>query len=98
MRMTSSHNGSSLKEQEMQAFWRYLREARSLFKLKGFCDELDEFRDEIEVIRLHTNWPRLQQMCDELLAREDWFVDPFDDVAADAPAEQEAADQTVLAG
>lgn len=86
--MTSSRDPSALKEREMQAYWKALRAARETFKLKGFCGELDEYRDDIEVIQVCTDWPRLRTMCEELLARDDWFVDPFDNVTADpAPSD-----------
>lgn len=91
--MTSSRDPSALKEREMQAYWKALRAARETFKLKGFCDELDEFRDDIEVIQVCTDWPRLRTMCEELLARDDWFVDPYDT----GPIDEQPGNQQVLA-
>lgn len=92
--MTFSHDASAIKEKEMQAFWRALRAARAIYKLQGVCPELDEYRDDIEVIQLCTDWLRLRRMCDDLLLRDDWYIDPSDTRSID----EQPADPEVLAG
>lgn len=72
--MTSSSKTRTLAmENELRMYWQLMRRGAELYQADRKDPELDEVRDELEVLRDYTDWPLLRTRCIDALYTDDLF-------------------------
>lgn len=68
--MTSSRNRSRATVLETEHYWRVSREGAERLKADIFDTELDDVRDEMEVLSLMTGSPLVRKLAQKYLERD----------------------------
>jgi hypothetical protein len=75
--MTSSSKKRTMAmEKELQMYWQLMSRSAELYNSETRDPELDEIRDELEVLRDYTDWPRLRHRCVDALHTDALFRRP----------------------
>lgn len=65
--MASLREANALKMRELQVFWRVSERGLRLLRSEPHNPELNEIRDDIELIADMTEWPRIREACQRYL-------------------------------
>jgi hypothetical protein len=68
---TFSRERVAQREAEALHWWQLHQEGYRRFRADPTDPQMDFLRDEIEVMRLNTDWPLMRQRCAERIARDD---------------------------
>ncbi len=65
-------NRAQVMEAELRLYWMALSRAWECYRENGIlCDEINEYREEVEVIAQNTDWPLLRRICQRTIKRDD---------------------------